>query len=84
MIRGLLVNVATAGVILGTAVGMAPTAGAEPLDGNCIAGRMNSNGSSYYSSCAESKAAGECDIPEGDDHYCSKRDGDGDGIACEC
>ena len=42
---------------------------------------MNSDGSYYYSSCAEAKANGECDIPEADPHCCSKRDGDG--IACE-
>lgn len=76
MMRGLLVTVATAGVIAGAAVGVAPAAGADPLNGDCIAERVNSDGSCYYSSCAEAREAGECDIPAGDDHYCSKRDGD--------
>ena len=84
MIRGLLVTAATAGVVFGAAIGVAPAAGAEAFDGNCIAGRMNSDGSCYYANCSEAKAAGECDIAEGDSHYCSKQDRDGDGIACEC
>jgi hypothetical protein len=83
MIRGLLAA-ASAAIIFGTAIGVAPAAGAEPLDGNCIAGKLTSDGSCYYSSCAEAKSNGECDIAQGDSHYCPKRDGDGDGIACEC
>ncbi len=57
---------------------------AEPPNTNCIAGRMNADGSCYYKNCTEAKANGECDIPEGSSHYCSKQDRDGDGIACEC
>ena len=79
MIRGLLVA-ATAGVIVGPV--NVPAAGAEPLE--CIAGRMNTVGSCYYSDCDEAFAANECDIPVGHPHYCSDRDSDGDGIACEC
>jgi Excalibur calcium-binding domain len=83
MIRGLLATATTAAVIFGTAISVAP-AGAAPLDGNCIAGRVNADGSCYYANCSEAKANHECDIPEGDSHYCSKQDRDGDGIACEC
>lgn len=45
---------------------------------------MNTDGSCFYASCTEAKAAGECDIPQGDPHYCAKQDRDGDGVACEC
>jgi hypothetical protein len=84
MIRALLVTAATAGSIAGAAIGLAPAASAEPLNANCIAGRMNADGSCYYANCSEAKANNECDIPEGAAHYCDKQDRDGDGIACEC
>jgi hypothetical protein len=67
-----------------SAIGVAPAAGAEPLNGSCIAGKMNSDGSCYYANCSEAEAAGECDIAEGSPHYCTKQDRDGDGVACEC
>jgi len=79
MFRALLVAAAIA-----AAIGAAPAAIAEPLDGNCIAGRINADGSCYYENCSEAKANGECDIPQGTDHYCSEQDRDGDGVACEC
>jgi hypothetical protein len=79
MIRALLVAAATAGVI---AIGAAPAANAEPPNTNCIAGRTDAGGSCYYNNCTEAKANGECDIPEGSPHYCSKQDRDSDGIAC--
>jgi hypothetical protein len=46
MLRPLLV----AAAICAAAIGPAPTATAEPADVNCIAGRMNADGSCYYSS----------------------------------
>lgn len=83
MIRWLLVVATSTSVVMAAAVGVAPAAEAE-LHSNCIAGRMNSDGSCYYANCSEAKANGECDIAEGDAHYCSKQDRDSDGIACEC
>jgi Excalibur calcium-binding domain len=80
MFRALLV----AAAIAVTPINVAPAASADPLDANCIAGKMNEDGSCYYANCSEAKAAGECDILEGDAHYCPKQDRDSDGIACEC
>jgi hypothetical protein len=85
MVRGLRVTAATAVAIVGAAIGLAPAAGAEPFDGDCIAGKMNSNGGCYYEKCSEARAAGECDIRGGfDPRYCEDHDPDGDGLACEC
>jgi hypothetical protein len=39
--------------------------------------------SCYYPNCTAAHKAGEGDIPSSSDHYCSKQDRDGDGIACE-
>jgi hypothetical protein len=75
---------AATALMAGIALGAAAAATAEPLDANCIAGKMSANGSCYYANCTEAKAAGECDILEGDAHYCPKQDRDNDGIACEC
>ena len=84
MLRALFVAAATATAILGTTIGAAPPAIGEPLNGDCIAGKMNENGSCYYKNCSEARANGECDIPEGDPHYCDPQDRDQDGVACEC
>jgi hypothetical protein len=85
MIRGLCVTVASAVAIVGAAIGLAPTAGAEPFDVDCIAGRMVPGGSCYYEKCSDARAAGECNIRGGfDPHYCEDHDPDDDGLACEC
>lgn len=83
MLRELLVAATTAAAIWGTAIGAAPAAVGEPL-GNCIAGKMNADGSCFYQNCTEAKANGECDISASNPHYCAKQDRDGDGLACEC
>lgn len=36
-----------------------------------------------YKNCAEARADGRSNIPQGDDAYSLKLDRDGDGIACE-
>ena len=82
MMLRLLITAVTAGVIVG-AMGVGPSTGAT-LNRDCIAGRMNNDGSCYYANCSEAKANGECDIAQGADHYCSEQDRDSDGIACEC
>lgn len=84
VMRVLITGTAT---LLLLAAGPAPTvevAQAEPPSKNCIAMKVNQDGSCYYKNCSEAKAAGECDIPTGDPHYCSKQDRDNDGLACEC
>jgi hypothetical protein len=43
---------------------------------------LNSSGC-YWSNCTEAHQNGEGNIPQGNSHYCSKQDRDGDGIACE-
>ena len=74
-----------AATVLGAiAIGSAPPVLADQLSSDCIAGKMNFDGSCYYKNCTEAKANGECDIPEGSEHYCSKQDRDNDGLACEC
>ena len=84
MFRALIVAASTAAAIWGTAIGAAPVAIGEPVNGSCIADKVNFDGSCYYKNCSEAKADGECDIPQGDSHYRSKQDRDGDGLACEC
>ena len=37
-----------------------------------------------YSTCAEAKVDGRCDIPRGDPDYWLYGDPDRDGMACEC
>jgi hypothetical protein len=81
MIDRLLVGTLAALSLL--AVPVAPPASADPLDDlACTA--WNADGSCYWSNCSEAKANGECDIPIGSAHYCTKQDKDGDGVACEC
>lgn len=80
MIRRLPVVAATALLI----VGLAPMAGAAPIESDCIAGKVNANGSCYYANCSEAKADGACGFPTDDERYCPKQDRDDDGIACEC
>jgi hypothetical protein len=42
------------------------------------------NGSGcYWVNCSQAHQNGEGNILQGNDHYCSKQDRDGDGIACE-
>lgn len=85
MIRGLLVVAATAGVIMGAAVGVAPATGAQ--HGSCD--------SNYSGGCVPVASDVDCEGgsgngPEyvsgpvtvvGDDIY--ELDGNGDGVACE-
>lgn len=72
----------TAGISLGSAIGAQQVAVAEPADINCT--QFNEDGSCYWANCTQAKANGECNIPQGSTHYCSKQDRDGDGYACEC
>ena len=37
----------------------------------------------YWKNCTQAHQNGEGNIPQGSDHYCSKQDRDGDGLACE-
>ena len=37
-----------------------------------------------FTSCKQAKAAGYCDIQQGDPGYSDELDRDGDGVACEC
>jgi hypothetical protein len=43
---------------------------------------LNSGGC-YWTNCTEAHQNGEGNISQGNAHYCSKQDRDGDGIACE-
>jgi hypothetical protein len=76
------VATATAGIIGGSAIGASPVGIAEPADINCT--QFNEDGSCYWTNCTQAKANGECNIPAGSPHYCSKQDRDGDGFACDC
>ena len=43
----------------------------------------SASNSCYYPNCTAAHKAGEGNIQSSSDHYCSKQDRDGDGIACE-
>jgi hypothetical protein len=43
----------------------------------------SASNSCYYPNCTAAHNAEEGNIPSSSDHYCSKQDRDGDGIACE-
>lgn len=79
MIRGFVLAVVTAAL-----VGIAPAADAAPLSSECIAGKMNANGTCYYANCSEADADGACGFTPDDPRYCQKQDRDDDGVACEC
>ncbi|GAB7145226.1 excalibur calcium-binding domain-containing protein [Mycobacterium riyadhense] len=73
---------ATAGFIVVSVIGTPTAPIAEPADINCT--QFNEDGSCYWANCTQAKANGECNIPQGSSHYCSKQDRDGDGYACDC
>ena len=79
-----MIRVLVTAITIAAGVGLAPAAASAAPDANCIAGRMNADGSCVYDNCTEAKKAGVCDIPEGDPAYCKPQDRDNDGIACEC
>ena len=76
------VAAAATGIIASSTIGTSPVGIAEPAEINCT--QFNEDGSCYWANCTQAKANGECNIPAGSAHYCSKQDRDGDGLACEC
>ena len=68
MIRAVFAALATAGILAGGTLAAAP-----PV---CAA--------EPYSTCAEAKVDGRCDIPRGDPDHWLYGDPDRDGMACEC
>jgi hypothetical protein len=86
MIRRLfLAGVFAAGVLVAPAIHASamPVAAGTPSPAGVTAPiPLNSSGC-YWSNCTEAHQNGEGNIPQGNAHYCSKQDRDGDGIACE-
>ena len=68
VIRAVFAALATAGILAGG------TVAAAPPSVRC----------GPYSTCAEAKVDGRCDIPRGDPDYWLYGDADRDGMACEC
>lgn len=87
MIRELfLAGVSAAGVLVAPAihVGTTPVAVASAGSPEAATAPIPLNSSAcYWSNCTEAHQSGEGDIAQGNSHYCSKQDRDGDGIACE-
>lgn len=92
MIRRLLVaSVFAAGVVVAPAVhafhmGVGPLVVAEPLAPASVGLTLpvpRNTGGCYWANCTQAHQSGEGNIAEGNAHYCSKQDRDGDGVACE-
>jgi Excalibur calcium-binding domain len=88
MVRFLLAIAATVGAF---SLGPAPVAVAESASApapsaahvDAPSTTWSASNSCYYPNCTAAHNAGEGNIPSSSDHYCSKQDRDGDGIACE-
>lgn len=91
MVRFLLAITAIVGALslgpLPVAVAGSASSGVDVVHGVAAvddpASTWSASNSCYYPKCTAAHKAGEGNIPSSSDHYCSKQDRDGDGIACE-